>query len=535
MRKFSSYGQVDTDLHYYAPRTTLLDRAMTQLQGENPEKGGHYITVWAPRQTGKSSVMLEAVKRLRELEQFEVAILTLESAKGYTDDETVLQIFMNELRLFLERDLPAVSAWKDLPVVFTRQFFPKPLILILDEFDAIDKRCINKFASEFRKMYTSRLSETHKPTAEKTYRLHGLALIGVRSVLGIENVSGSPFNVQRSLHIPNLTFKEVEGMFRWYERDSGQPVEQTVIERVYQETQGQPGLVCWLGELLTEGYEHFQPDRESPLTSATFDRVYTAAIHALPNNNILNIISKANKAPYREMVLNLFKTEEKIPFRYDDKLTNYLYQNGVIDQDVGGDLVEGPSIKFASPFVQKRLFNYFAYDLFGYMGKLYEPFEDMSDVYTDEGLNIRNVARRFQAHLRKNRDWLLKDAPRRKDLRLFEAVFHFSFYRFLCDFLGAKHARVYPEFPTGNGQIDLIVVYRGRRYGIELKSFTNDMDYRDALAQAAQYGKSLELPEISLISFVDSVNEEIRARYEQSYTDPDSGVKVLPMFVETGG
>jgi hypothetical protein len=50
MRRFSSYGLIDTDLHYYAPRTELIDRTASQLLGENPEKGGHYMTVWAPRQ-----------------------------------------------------------------------------------------------------------------------------------------------------------------------------------------------------------------------------------------------------------------------------------------------------------------------------------------------------------------------------------------------------------------------------------------------------------------------------------------------------
>ncbi len=290
MRKFSSYGQIQINQHYYAPRRALIDHVYAQLLGEAPDEGGHYITAWAPRQTGKSSVMLEAVKKLIDLEQFEVAIITLESAKEYTEEKTVLKIFIKELSLFLRRKLPAISVWDDFAEVFTHEFFPKPLILVLDEFDALNEHFINKFASEFRKIYTSRLSEMKKTTADKTYRLHGLALIGVRSVLGIENVSGSPFNVQRNLHIPNLTFEEVEGMFRWYERESGQQVEQAVIERIYDETLGQPGLTCWLGELLTEGVEKFyRPDHSKPLTPDIFERVYQAAIYALPNNNILNI------------------------------------------------------------------------------------------------------------------------------------------------------------------------------------------------------------------------------------------------------
>lgn len=57
MRTFVSYGPVNVDAHYYAPRTTLIDFAYQQLLGENPEKDGHYITVWAPRQTGKTWIM----------------------------------------------------------------------------------------------------------------------------------------------------------------------------------------------------------------------------------------------------------------------------------------------------------------------------------------------------------------------------------------------------------------------------------------------------------------------------------------------
>lgn len=47
MRKFSSYGPVDTDLHYYVPREALIEQAYTRLVGgsANPNKGGHYIAI----------------------------------------------------------------------------------------------------------------------------------------------------------------------------------------------------------------------------------------------------------------------------------------------------------------------------------------------------------------------------------------------------------------------------------------------------------------------------------------------------------
>jgi hypothetical protein len=34
---------MDPDIHYFAPRKELIDRAYTRLIGKNPEKDGHYI------------------------------------------------------------------------------------------------------------------------------------------------------------------------------------------------------------------------------------------------------------------------------------------------------------------------------------------------------------------------------------------------------------------------------------------------------------------------------------------------------------
>jgi hypothetical protein len=335
--------------------------------------------------------------------------------------------------------------------------------------------------------------------------------------------------VQRSVHIPNLTFEEVESMYRWYERESGQEVEQAVIDRVFYETRGQPGLVSWLGELLTETYNH---DSSQPLTMHNFEETYSAAINVLPNNNILNIISKAKQAPYQEFVLEMFRTAEKIPFAYDDPHLNFLYLNGVIDWEQ--ESITERYVKFPCPFVQKRLFNYFARTLFRNVGQLQAPFEDVSDTITADKLNVKSLLRRYEGYLRKNSEWLLQDAPRRADLRLYEAVYHFNLYMYLASFLRHYKGQVWPEFPTGNGRLDLLMRYSGRVYGLEVKSFVSAFDYREALDQAARYGSQLGLTEITLALFVEAVDDANRARYEAVYVEAETGVTVTPVFVATG-
>lgn len=394
----------------------------------------------------------------------------MEYLKTTADVHRIIRAIGNDIKRALGLPDVPINNPEQLHTLFEKGILKKPVILLIDEFDALPEAAITSIVSVLRYIYISRQSAPDKPTAEKDYLLHGVALIGVRAVLGVENVSGSPFNVQRSLHIPNLTFEEVEGMFKWYEQERGQAVAPAVIERLFYETQGQPGLIGWFGELLTETYNQ---EPEQPLTLAGFEKVYGAAIKLLPNNNILNIISKARQEPYKQFVLEMFRTEEKVRFEYDNPDINYLYLNGVIDQEkVSTDEFY---IKFACPFVQKRLFNYFSTELFRQMGRLYDPFADLSDTITETDLNIKALLGRYEQYLQTNRAWLLKDALRRADLRVYEAVFHFNLYMYLSEFLRGRGGQVFPEFPTGNGQ-----------------------------------------------------------EYEAVYTDPETGLTVIPTFVETG-
>jgi len=531
MRKFSSYGPINTKLHYYVPRTALIEQALTQLVGLTPDEGGHYITVWAPRQRGKTWIMQQTFSQLQtdpQYDRFEVAVLNLEHLKTQTDIAYIVQSIAQDLIEKLGLADRPVKTLDQFYHIFKKGVLKKPLILILDEFDALAEEAISGLAGVFRNIYIGRQYQANQSTEEKDYLLHGVALIGVRSVLGIENVTGSPFNVQRSLHIPNLTLAEVEAMFRWYEQEWGQTVEQAVIEQVFDETQGQPGLTSWLGELLTETYNQ---NPEQPLTMTVFERAYKAAIRVLPNSNILNIISKAKQAPYQQAVLEMFRTTEKLLFTYDDPLFNFLYMNGVIDQEEeAGEYYA----KFSSPFVQKRLFNYFSRTLFRDVGQLHPPFEALEDTITAEHLNVPNLIRRYEAYLRQNQAWLFKDVPRKANLRPYEATYHFNLYMYLIQFLQHRGGQVFPEFPTGNGKIDLIIRYGGQVYGLELKSFVDTFSYKQALNQAAQYGQKLGTGEISLIFFVEVIDTTSRTTYEVVYIDEATGTRVRPIFVATG-
>lgn len=78
-----------------------------------------------------------------------------------------------------------------------------------------------------------------------------------------------------------------------------------------------------------------------------------------------------------------------------------------------------------------------------------------------------------------------------------------------------------------------MIRYQGQHYGLELKSFRSDFEYEAALVQAARYARQLGFTTITVIFFVEAVDDETRAIYEVAHEDAASGVIVEPLLVTT--
>ena len=153
--------------------------------------------------------------------------------------------------------------------------------------------------------------------------------------------------------------------------------------------------------------ETYNQATDQAITMTLFEGVYAVALNLLPNNTILNIISKAKLEPYKPYVLKLFETKEKVNFSYDDPTINFLYMNGVVSIDEA-NLIEY-YVKFPCPYIQKRLFNYFARELYRKIDGLYDPFEDLSDTITDQSIDLHRLLQRYEQYLQANREMVLKD------------------------------------------------------------------------------------------------------------------------------
>jgi len=79
------------------------------------------------------------------------------------------------------------------------------------------------------------------------------------------------------------------------------------------------------------------------------------------------------------------------------------------------------------------------------------------------------------------------------NLSVFEAVFQFHLYLYLVSFFRGYDVRVLPEFPTRNGEIDLLIRYAEQLFGLELKSFANQLS-RQKFAEQTFASKAISKP-----------------------------------------
>jgi len=217
---------------------------------------------------------------------------------------------------------------------------------------------------------------------------------------------------------------------------------------------------------------------------------------------------------YLAKVFELFGKED-IEFNLREDWCNYLYLNGIIDSDTITD-DKGNTIyicRFSSPFVQQTLYSALSHDLYGERlpVPVIEILDELEDVFIDDSLNLGALLNRYKDYLKRLKakglnPW--KDQPLRSDLRLTEAVGHFHLYAWLQAVVG-RRCVLSPEFPTGNGKVDLHLQCGKAKGIIEVKSFHHMAAFKKSLKQAADYARSLRLSSVTIAIFVPTSDENI--------------------------
>ena len=256
MRFFNTTGPVVAADHYLVPPLERLDIEEFQTVVHRKQ----YFALHAPRQSGKTSVLL-AARDLLNAEGCHCVYASFERARALQGNleamrAVLAQIGERALDLgdeFVDREWPAFLAKHGpegaLGSVLTRwaATVRKPLVLLIDESDGLAKGPMLSVLAQLRAGYDKRPGRFPQ----------SIVLCGLRRIQTYRlDPSVSPFNiVAKSLRLRDFSRQQVESLLGQHTEDTGQRFAPAAVEKVWEQTQGQPWLVnalaataCFEGE-----------------------------------------------------------------------------------------------------------------------------------------------------------------------------------------------------------------------------------------------------------------------------------------------
>jgi hypothetical protein len=478
MREFNTSGPCNPSLHYTVMREELI------AAGQEKVRKGRYFTLFAPRQSGKTTYFQLLLETLKD-ENFIPCWISFENLNTVSKE-----FFYQELNNQLHQELAELQIKKTITnqidlVRFFEEIKTKSIVLVIDEFEGIPDVVLSEIMHSFRQMY-------HR---KKYHALHSLILVGVSTIAQLVTSGASPFNIAEELKVSYFTKAEVNSLIGQFVAESGQSFEDKVIKAIYDNTKGQPGLVCALAADLVEKV------KTRTVTKDDFLITLNDFLKSKYDKNILNIIQKAKEK--KAFMYRLLFDEEPIDFNVHVEDIAYLHANGVIDNIAG-------HVNILVPLYSKCIIMAFRPALNGERRHYGFEANDNFDAYLkNNGLNINAILNKYRQYVRR-RGFKAFDTKHLK-----EAAWHYSLDGFINFFIEALEGQTFIEVPSGAGRTDLLIIYNNHRYLIEVKVFTTNTLFKKGKAQLAEYLKSENLNEGYYVVFSNVHNEENTLYFEE--------------------
>jgi AAA-like domain len=498
MRSFNTSGPNILAEHYTLPRLALIER------GKQLVKKSRYFTIWAPRQTGKSTYFRLLAEALNK-EGYHVCYIGFEN------------YFKRPLSTFMERLVGSLEqAWDlDLKDLDMAQLFykieeikDKKFVLIIDEVEGINPDYFGEFLHTIRNAYHTR----------EKHGLKSVIFVGVSNITGIVKDNASPFNISDNLPIDYFSNQEVFDLLGQHETETGQLFDPSVKAKISEITANQPGLVNGFAAKLVEDH----PDK-AVIEYADYLKVEDWYLTEAMDKNVSNIINKATQ--HRPFIERLLFTEAKIPFQINREPIKTLFINGIIKKDSQG------FVTFWVPLYQKCLHATFYPYMNGEQGRIQENI-DISDYFTPEGLlYMPKVIQKYKEYaLKRGFRYFLEHDAEGKVISIKEAALMYSFETYINAFLGVVDGTSYIEAHANLGRTDMIINIKGEESLIESKVYQNITQFEKGKAQVAYYAHRMGLTTATYLVFVNSTVTH-KSVIEQPIFFEDKNVTVTTYLV----
>ncbi len=470
MRKFNTSGPNILSKHYTITRTDLIKKGIELVQDER------YFTIWAPRQTGKSTYFRQLADELI-IQGYKVAHINFENYKNASLD-SFLSSFTRHIKERWNFDYTSETDLSHIFELIQTQKKDK-CVLIIDEVEGINKAYFSDFLHSIRNAYHSR----------ENHCLKSVILVGVSNILGVVSDNASPFNIADNLEVPYFTNEEVYELLGQHETETGQIFEDKVKQKISEITANQPGLVNGFAKKLVDDYPNHKI-----LTYEDYLKVEDWYLRIAIDKNFENIHSKAKQE--RNFVERLLFTEDKIPFKIDRPSIKMLHTNGLIKDDGYGFVI------FWVPFYKKRLYDAF-YPYTNGESKEINLTHIPSDFYEQEQFNIGKFITHYKSYVKRRgfKPFMEKDENGNyKSIK--ESALIYSFETFITAIIQELSGKIYREADTGLGKSDMIINIDNQEYLIETKVYSGVKRFETGKKQLAYYAESLNLEKAIYLVFV---------------------------------
>lgn len=447
MRFFNTTGPCRPGQHYMLPAARRLGPMRRYIDRQQ------YVVLHSARQSGKTTALDELARELREEGTYAAVVLSCEVGAAFADIERAEPALLGSWRQMAELSLSPAELpppWPEAPVgtrvgaalgAWSRSC-PRPLVLFLDEVDALRDEALLSLLRQLRANFGARPSSFP----------HAIVLVGLRDVRDYALASGSrlgtasPFNVKvESLTLSDFSREEVATLLRQHTDDVGQPFDEEAVDEVFAQTRGQPWLTNALAAILVDASV---PDRGRPVSRAV---VLDAAAELVRrrDTHLDSLAVRLAEPRVRAVLEPMMAGSPPVATTEDDR--QFVIDLGLLRREPAGEL------EFANPIYRNVIGRVLAAGPFDAMPRL-EP------IWLDERGELvpERLLDAFLAF------WTNHAEPLLQAVVYPEVAPHLVLMAFL-DRVANGGGTVDREFAAGTGRVDLVLRYRATRVAMELK------------------------------------------------------------------
>ena len=483
MKFFNTAGPVVEEDHYMLdPLARIdLDELMMLIQQKK------YFILHAPRQTGKTSMLLALMEKINRESDFHCLYLNIEPAQAARENvEAAMKCILTDLAqalmdAFGDKELydqvranmqESPFSMLQLALAACSNAFSKPFVFLVDEIDALIGDTLISVLRQLRSGYQKRPSNFPQ----------SIILCGVRDIrdyrihASSENepvTGGSAFNVKaKSLRMGNFNEEEVKILLGRHTEETGQKFTPEAQQVIWNNTMGQPWLVNALAYEVTWDMKANR-DRSITITPEMVQQARENLI--LRRETHLDQLADKLKEPRVHRVIAPILAGDDLSSEIPDDDVAYVYDLGLIEVR--------PSLKIANPIYREVIPRTLTWTTQITITQELQWYQDQ----TTGKLDMSSLLKAFQQFYRENIEFWSQHYQYK------EAGPQLLLQAFLQRVVNGG-GRIDREYGLGSGRTDLLLVFPYGDGGIQrivlelkIRSGTRQATIAKALPQITAY------------------------------------------------